>query len=194
MTRYEENFKQMIVELYQTGRSCSRFSELIWSQMLDMEVKRIMKWCSMKWNGSHSSSMAITEKNRKKPFKKIPFTVKIGLILEQEDTFLCPNGQRAPFKRYRTRQDAYGFKRQLKIYECEDCSTYMLRLQCMKGKEPKNRTLQKNMSWEYFKAYTKHKLSEEKTGFLYRQRKVDVEPAFAYLKAHLRFTRLSARG
>lgn len=62
--------------------------------------------------------------------------------LEQEDTFLCPNGQRVPFKRYQTRQDAYDFKRQLKIYECEDCSTCMLRSQCMKGKEP-NRTLQK---------------------------------------------------
>ncbi|WP_420797005.1 hypothetical protein [Alkalihalobacterium alkalinitrilicum] len=37
-------------------------------------------------------------------------------------------------------------------------------------------------------------LTEEKTGEIYGQRKVDVEPAFGYLKANLRFTRMSVRG
>ncbi|WP_017187875.1 transposase, partial [Alkalibacillus haloalkaliphilus] len=41
---------------------------------------------------------------------------------------------------------------------------------------------------------TREKLSEEKTGEIYGQRKVDVEPVFGFLKANLRFTRLSVRG
>ena len=30
--------------------------------------------------------------------------------------------------------------------------------------------------WEQQKEYVREKLSEEKTGFIYRQRKIDVEP------------------
>lgn len=33
-----------------------------------------------------------------------------------------------------------------------------------------------------------------KTKCIYKQRKIDVEPAFSYLKASLRFSRLSVRG
>ncbi|SEQ63278.1 transposase, partial [Piscibacillus halophilus] len=44
------------------------------------------------------------------------------------------------------------------------------------------------------KAYTREKLSEEKTGELYGKRKVDVEPVFGFLKANLRFSRMSVRG
>ncbi|WYJ91470.1 hypothetical protein A5888_003238 [Enterococcus sp. 9E7_DIV0242] len=40
----------------------------------------------------------------------------------------------------------------------------------------------------------KQLLSEEKTGAIYRRRKIDVEPAFGFLKAILGFTRLSVRG
>ncbi|MCS1393431.1 transposase, partial [Lysinibacillus boronitolerans] len=34
----------------------------------------------------------------------------------------------------------------------------------------------------------------EKTRTIYRQRKIDVEPVFGFLKANLRFTRFSVRG
>ncbi|SDP43049.1 transposase, partial [Halobacillus aidingensis] len=40
----------------------------------------------------------------------------------------------------------------------------------------------------------KEKLSDEKTGEIYGKRKVDVEPVFGFLKANLRFTRMSVRG
>ncbi len=42
------------------------------------------------------------------------------------------------------------------------------------------------------KEYVREKLSEEKTGSIYRQRKI--EPVFGFLKANLRFTRFSVRG
>ena len=44
-----------------------------------------------------------------------------------------------------------------------------------------------NEKWEQQKEYVRAKLSEEKTGAIYRQRKIDVEPVFGFLKANLRF-------
>lgn len=54
--------------------------------------------------------------------------------------------------------------------------------------------LQKNRTWEYFKAYVDKRLKDTETKKIYAQRKIDVEPAFGYLKASLHFTRLSVRG
>ena len=51
-----------------------------------------------------------------------------------------------------------------------------------------------NEKWEQQKEYVRAKLSEEKAGSIYRQRKIDVEPVFGFLKANLRFTRFSVRG
>ena len=50
-----------------------------------------------------------------------------------------------------------------------------------------------NEKWEQQKEYVRAKLSEEKTGSIYRKRKIDVEPVFGFLKANLSFTRFSVR-
>ncbi|WP_228463742.1 transposase [Listeria seeligeri] len=46
----------------------------------------------------------------------------------------------------------------------------------------------------YFKAYVDKRLKDAKTKKIYAQRNLDVEPDFEYMKASLRFTRLSVRG
>lgn len=51
-----------------------------------------------------------------------------------------------------------------------------------------------NEKWEQQKEHIRAKLSEEKAGSIYRQRKVDVEPIFGFLKANLGFTRFSVSG
>ena len=93
-----------------------------------------------------------------------------------------------------TKTDQYDFKREFKIYECEDCSGCPLRSSCTKAKEGTNRKLTVNEKWEQQKEHVRTKLSEEKTSTIYRQRKIDVEPVFGFLKANLRFTRFSVRG
>lgn len=45
-----------------------------------------------------------------------------------------------------------------------------------------------NPTLEYFKAKQRTLLSESKTGEIYGQRKIDVEPAFGWMKACLHFT------
>ncbi|WP_038111465.1 transposase, partial [Tuberibacillus calidus] len=51
-----------------------------------------------------------------------------------------------------------------------------------------------NQKWEEHKEFIRQKLSEKETGEIYGKRKIDVEPVFGFLKANLRFTRLSVRG
>lgn len=137
---------------------------------------------------------AMYYKEQKKKFKQNLFLPANWSYQELDDTFICPNGRKMNFRNYSIRTDKYGFKRYLKRYECEDCSDCPVRSQCTKAKSDKNREIQKNMNWEYFKATIQQLLSEKETGKIYRQRKIDVEPAFGYLKACLGFTRFSVRG
>lgn len=133
-------------------------------------------------------------KEQKKKYKQNKFNPDNWQFNEGDDTYTCPNQQRLVFKHYSVRTDKTGFKREFKIYECEDCSGCPLRSSCTKAKEGKNRKVMVNEKWEQQKEYVKTKLSEEKTGSIYRKRKIDVEPVFGFLKANLRFTRFSVRG
>ena len=62
------------------------------------------------------------------------------------------------------------FKRDFKLYECDDCSECPLKHQCIK-----------------------YKLQIKNKNHL-QSKKVDVEPVFGFIKAILDFTRMSVRG
>ena len=133
-------------------------------------------------------------KEQKKKYKQNEFNSDNWQYDEENDTYTCPNQQRIVFKYRSVRTDKTGFKREFKIYECEDCSGCPFRSSCTKAKEGNHRKVMVNEKWEQQKEYVRAKLSEEKTSSIYRQRKIDVEPVFGFLKANLRFTRFSARG
>ncbi|WP_246516996.1 IS1182 family transposase, partial [Lederbergia ruris] len=133
-------------------------------------------------------------KEKKKKHKDNAFHVDNWEYNEDEDTFLCPNGRKVQFSHHSKRTDKYGFTREFKVYECEDCSGCPLRDLCTKAKEGNNRKVYINEKWESQKEYVRTKLSDEKTGEIYGKRKTDVEPAFGFLKANLGFTRFSVRG
>ena len=133
-------------------------------------------------------------KEKKKKHKDNTFHVDNWEYKEEEDAFLCPNGQKVRFSHHSKRTDRYGFTREFKVYESEDCSDCPLRDLCTKAKEGNNRKVYINEKWESQKEYVRKKLSDEKTGEIYGKRKTDVEPAFGFLKANLGFTRFSVRG
>ena len=134
------------------------------------------------------------QKEQKKKYKQNEFNTANWLYNEKEDFYTCPNNQRLTYQFNSTRTDRYGFQRNFKVYECEDCSQCPLRSLCTKAKEGNNRKLMVNEKWEQQKEYVRAKLSEEKTNVIYRRRKIDVEPVFGFLKANLSFTRFSVRG
>lgn len=125
---------------------------------------------------------------QKKKTKTDPFQTSNWEYDAVQDRYKCPNDKQMMFVRHTTRTDKTGFQRTFKLYECEDCTD------CTKAETGVNRKLMINEQWEKQKEYVKTKLSEEKTGFIYRQRKIDVEPVFAFLKANLGFTRFNLRG
>ncbi|MTT33352.1 IS1182 family transposase [Terrilactibacillus sp. BCM23-1] len=133
-------------------------------------------------------------KEKKKKYKQDPFHIANWEYDKESDSFTCPNGKKVRFLSPSKRKDKDGFIRQFKVYECEDCSNCPLRSKCTKAKERNNRRVYYNEKWEQQKAYIRKQLSEEKTGEIYGKRKVDVEPVFGFLKANLRFTRMSVRG
>jgi transposase len=133
-------------------------------------------------------------KEKKKKEKKNPLNVANWKYNEEDDTFTCPNGKQLAFRYRSTRKDRDGFTREFKVYECKDCSNCPFRSQCTKAKEGNNRKMHYNEKWEQQKELIRQQLSEEKTGEIYGKRKIDVEPVFGFLKANLRFTRMSVRG
>ena len=133
-------------------------------------------------------------KEKKKNYGDNPFIVENWRYLEKEDTYICPAHRAVPFKQYSRRKDKAGFVRDFKIYECENCRSCPVRSQCTKAKGDRKRQILVNNSWRYFKAECKKKLLEEKTGSIYRKRKIDVEPVFGHLKAQLAFHRFHLRG
>ncbi|HIH6272912.1 TPA: transposase, partial [Staphylococcus aureus] len=114
--------------------------------------------------------MFIKDKTRK--FKSDIFNTQNWKYDELNDEFICPNNKRIGFKRYAYRNDRYGFKRDFKLYECDDCSSCSLRHQCMKPNSKSNKKIMKNYNWEYFKVQINQKLSESETKKIYRQRKI----------------------
>ncbi|PRO66743.1 IS1182 family transposase [Alkalicoccus urumqiensis] len=133
-------------------------------------------------------------KEKKRSFKQDPYHAVNWEYDPEEDSFLCPNGQKVPFRYRSRRKDRSGFERTFKVYECEDCTSCPFRVDCSRAKEGTNRKVYYNERWETQKAHIRQLLSEEKTGAIYGRRKTDVEPVFGFLKANLRFTRMSVRG
>jgi transposase len=64
----------------------------------------------------------------------------------------------------------------------------------MKFYSKTNKKILKNYNLEYFKTQINKRLSKPVTKFFCSQRKIDVEPALGFMKAILRFTRMSVRG
>lgn len=133
-------------------------------------------------------------KEQKKKYKENPFNTSSWVYDVQKDSYTCPNGKQLNYKYNSHKTDDYGYERTFRVYECEDCSECSNRSQCTKAKKGKNRQLHINEKWEKQKEYIREKLSDEKTGSIYGNRKIDVEPVFGNLKANLGFTRFSVRG
>ncbi|PKI09157.1 IS5/IS1182 family transposase [Staphylococcus shinii] len=136
--------------------------------------------------------MFIKDKTNK--YKSDIFNTQNWKYDEINDEFICPNHKRLGFKRYAYRYDKYGFRRDFKLYECDNCSECPLKNNCMKSNSKSSKKIMRNYNWEYFKAQINQKLSEPETKEIYNQRKIDVEPVFGFMKAILGFTRMSVRG
>ena len=112
---------------------------------------------------------------------------------EVYDRYICPNNKNVEFKHYSEKIDKYGYIRDFKIYECEDCSDCPHKKDCTKAKG--NRQIQYNPIYEEFKANTRNKLlHNEETIKIYGNRKIEPETVFGNMKANLLFKKFRLRG
>ena len=113
---------------------------------------------------------------------------------EIDDYFIDLHGIQFKFNTYRQRTDKYGFKRDFKEYVAEKYDENQQPQAAALTPKGNIRKILVNEVWEYHKAKERKLLSEPKTGQIYAQRKIDVEPIFGKMKASLHFNRFSVRG
>ena len=114
--------------------------------------------------------------------------------VESDDYYIDRQGVCFNFHAYRTRTDKYGFERQFKEYVAETKNSNQKTIPEALTKKGNRRRIQVNPEYEYYKAQQRQLLSDEGYSTIYRQRKIDVEPAFSHLKACLGFVRFHVRG
>lgn len=113
---------------------------------------------------------------------------------ELDDYYKCADGRRVVFTGYSKRTDKYGYTRDFKKYECEDCSGCQFLNVCCKSTTGKNRKIMVNPTLDELKYKAKLSLESEVGRSIYAKRKIDVEPVFGNIKANLGFTRFHLRG
>lgn len=111
-----------------------------------------------------------------------------------DDFYVDHQGVSFSFKNYSIRHDKYGFERKFKIYEADKNQPTAELDQLAKTPTRRQRKIYYNPTWEYFKNYTKEKLSDPELKDIYGQQKIDVESVFGNLKGNFAFHRVHVRG
>ncbi len=73
----------------------------------------------------------LKKKHKTEKYNNYIFNTQNWKYDEINDEFICPNNKRLGFKRYAYRYDKYVFKRDFKLYECDDCSEGPLKHHCL---------------------------------------------------------------
>ena len=133
-------------------------------------------------------------KEEKKKFKNDPTKSANWDYNAADDFYVDYQGVYFSFKNYSIRHDKYGFERKFKIYEADRNQPTAELDQLAKTPKGRQRKIYYNPAWEYFKNYTKEKLSDPELKNIYGQRKIDVESVFGNLKGNFAFHRVHVRG
>ncbi|AVK63274.1 IS5/IS1182 family transposase [Lactobacillus sp. CBA3606] len=134
------------------------------------------------------------EKEQKRSYHKDKRKVANWNYDEKNDCFTDLDGIQFVFSNYSTRHDKYGAERNFKVYRAVKYFEDPIRQKLATTPKGNKRQISINSNWEYFKNKAKEQLSSQVGQQIYAQRKIDVEPIFANLKAHLSFNRFSVRG
>src|SRR5699024_2404187 len=112
----------------------------------------------------------------------------------EDDYYIDHLGVRVSFYRYSKRTDKHGFKRDFKIYRADKHQLTAQLDSLAKTPSGRQRYMQVNPTWNYYKAQVKATLSSDEGQALYRRRKFDVEPVFGRMKRDFGVRRTHLRG
>jgi transposase len=174
----------------------------------EMEAKLRRKYKNVIADSGYESeeNYLYLEENEQKPFikpqtyetwKKSSFKKDISkrenmVYDEEKDEYTCHNGKSLKPIGIIYRKSVSGYRSEITIYECEDCSECPYKTKCTKAQENKRMQISKTFVEKRMKSY-ENIMSEEGT-LLRMNRSIQVEGAFGVLKNDYGFNRFLTRG
>ena len=132
------------------------------------------------------------EKWKKKSFKN-DISKRENMIYDSEkDEYTCYNGKLLKPVGTTHRTSATGYRSEISIYECEDCSNCPCRDKCTKAQG--NRRMQVSKTFVEKRQISYENIMTEKGILLRVNRSIQVEGAFGVLKSDYNFNRFLTRG
>ncbi len=129
---------------------------------------------------------------KKKSFKKDIKRVENMRYLEEADAYVCANDRILWSKGIHHKKSASGYRSELTVYECEDCSNCTLKEKCTKAQGNRKMELSKKFMEERSKSH--RNIMTEQGIKLRINRSIQVEGAFGILKNDHEFNRFLTRG
>lgn len=134
------------------------------------------------------------QKEQKHKFKNDPTKSQNWQYNAEDDYYIDHLGVRFSFYRYSRRTDKYGFERDFKLYRADKHQLSEQLDELAKTPSGRQRYMQVNLTWNYYKAKVKATLSSDEGKAIYRRRKFDVEPVFGHMKRDFGIRRTHLRG
>ncbi|MDF7637847.1 IS1182 family transposase [Lactobacillus sp. ESL0791] len=135
------------------------------------------------------------DKEQTRKYRKDPTKLPNWTYNEKDDYYIDWQGVRFNFKRYGKRKNkSMGLVSDLKIYEADEFQLTDELIKLAKTKSGRQRQVQYNPSWQYFKAKARATLQSEAGRRIYGCRKTDVEPVFGHMKSVFGMRRTHLRG
>ena len=111
---------------------------------------------------------------------------------ENEDVWICPNGQRLTFQRESADKTDSGFTTRIRYYRSPDCGGCPFKAQCTKAAG--NREIRVSLAYLRFKQQARERLQSEEGRQLSVRRMTEVESVFGQIKNNRGFRRFLLRG
>lgn len=132
------------------------------------------------------------EKWKKKSFKNDISKRENMKYDDENDIYICHNNKQLKVVNTATRSSSSGYKAEVTIYECEDCTDCTFKPKCTKAKGNKKLHVSKNFIKKREESHSNITTTE---GTLLRMnRSIQVEGAFGVLKNNYQFNRFLTRG
>ncbi len=132
------------------------------------------------------------EKWKKRSFKNDISKRQNMVYDEPKDEYICHNGKRLRPIRFSYKTSASGYKSEVTIYECEDCSDCAYKAKCTKSQG--NRKMQVSKKFIKLRQLSYENIMSPKGVLLRVNRSIQVEGAFGVLKNDYQFNRFLTRG
>jgi len=123
---------------------------------------------------------SVHEKERTGEISSRPFTKDKFLYQEDEDTYICPLGEKL-YALERRKRAAKTYVRHEVRYKCRSCHTCGHHQDCVQSRSG-YRQVSRILEYDSFREEMDKKLRTEAGKNIFKKRKTDVEPAFAQMK------------